>query len=66
MGKVIGVGGVFVKAPDAAVLGEWYARVLGFEIQEWGGAMCRRRPAGTRSGRRSRPPATISTPRRMA
>lgn len=39
MGKVIGVGGVFVKAPDPAVLGEWYARVLGFEIQEWGGAM---------------------------
>ena len=39
MARVLGVGGVFFKAADPAALAEWYRRVLGFEVQEWGGAM---------------------------
>ena len=39
MAKVLGIGGVFFKAPDKAALQDWYKRVLGFEISEWGGAM---------------------------
>lgn len=36
---VLGIGGVFVKAADVAALSAWYARVLGFELSEHGGAM---------------------------
>jgi len=39
MAKVLGIGGVFVKAPDTGALSAWYGRVLGFPIEEWGGAM---------------------------
>jgi predicted enzyme related to lactoylglutathione lyase len=39
MAKVLGIGGVFFKAQDGKALGEWYARVLGFEVSEWGGAV---------------------------
>jgi predicted enzyme related to lactoylglutathione lyase len=39
MAKVLGIGGVFVKAQDTAALAAWYGRVLGFPIEEWGGAM---------------------------
>ncbi len=39
MAKVLGIGGVFFKAEDGAALGEWYKRVLGVEVSEWGGAM---------------------------
>lgn len=40
MAKVLGLGGIFFKAADGEALGDWYRRVLGFEIQEgWGGAM---------------------------
>jgi predicted enzyme related to lactoylglutathione lyase len=39
MAKVLGVGGVFFKADDPAGLQDWYARVLGFKLQDWGGAM---------------------------
>lgn len=38
MAKVLGVGGVFVKTKDKAALSDWYARVLGLEINDWGGA----------------------------
>ena len=38
MAKVLGIGGVFFKAVDPKALGDWYARVLGFEIPDWGGA----------------------------
>ncbi|MBW8816372.1 MAG: VOC family protein [Caulobacterales bacterium] len=31
MAKVLGIGGLFVKAQDTAALAEWYGRVLGFE-----------------------------------
>jgi catechol 2,3-dioxygenase-like lactoylglutathione lyase family enzyme len=36
-GKVVGIGGVFFKVKDAARLREWYTRVLGFTIDDWGG-----------------------------
>jgi predicted enzyme related to lactoylglutathione lyase len=39
MAKVLGIGGVFFKAVDPKALGEWYARVLGVQLQDWGGAM---------------------------
>ena len=39
MAKVLGIGGVFFKAADPKAVQDWYARVLGFEISEWGGAM---------------------------
>jgi predicted enzyme related to lactoylglutathione lyase len=38
MEKVTGIGGVFFKAKDPKALGEWYARHLGIDVQEWGGA----------------------------
>ena len=41
MAKVLGIGGVFFKAADQAAVGDWYRRVLGFDIQSegWCGAM---------------------------
>jgi catechol 2,3-dioxygenase-like lactoylglutathione lyase family enzyme len=39
MAKVLGLGGVFFKAEDPAAVRAWYARVLGFEVQDWGGVM---------------------------
>ena len=38
MARVLGIGGVFFKAEDVSALRAWYARVLGFEMSEWGGA----------------------------
>jgi predicted enzyme related to lactoylglutathione lyase len=38
MAKVLGVGGVFFKVADREAVNAWYARVLGFDISEWGGA----------------------------
>jgi catechol 2,3-dioxygenase-like lactoylglutathione lyase family enzyme len=37
MAKVLGIGGVFFKAEDPKAVRDWYARVLGFELQPWGG-----------------------------
>jgi predicted enzyme related to lactoylglutathione lyase len=37
MAKVLGIGGVFFKAEDPQAVRDWYARVLGFEISQWGG-----------------------------
>lgn len=39
MARVLGIGGVFFKAEDPKAVNDWYARVLGFEIPEWGGSM---------------------------
>jgi predicted enzyme related to lactoylglutathione lyase len=38
MARVIGIGGVFLKARQPDTLGAWYQRHLGFDIQAWGGA----------------------------
>lgn len=37
MAKVTGIGGIFFKAKDPALLREWYQKHLGLEIQPWGG-----------------------------
>ena len=39
MAKVLGIGGVFFKAADPQAVRDWYARVLGFEINDWGGVV---------------------------
>jgi catechol 2,3-dioxygenase-like lactoylglutathione lyase family enzyme len=39
MAKVLGIGGVFFKAQDPQAVRDWYARVLGLVLSEWGGAM---------------------------
>jgi len=38
MKRVTGIGGVFFKSTDPKALGEWYARHLGIDVEEWGGA----------------------------
>ncbi|MCC6536297.1 MAG: VOC family protein [Bryobacterales bacterium] len=50
MAKVIGVGGVFIKSPDPAALREWYQKVLGFEMEPWGGAVFPPGPAAAVPG----------------
>jgi predicted enzyme related to lactoylglutathione lyase len=37
MPKVLGIGGLFFKSVDPAVIREWYGRVLGLEFADWGG-----------------------------
>jgi len=37
MAKVLGIGGVFFKAANPQEVRDWYARVLGFEVTQWGG-----------------------------
>lgn len=39
MASVLGIGGVFFRAKDGAALKDWYARVLGLNIAQWGSAM---------------------------
>lgn len=39
MARITGVGGIFFKSPDPKKLSAWYHDVLGFELQDWGGAM---------------------------
>ena len=39
MAKVLGIGGVFFKAQEPEAVRDWYARVLGFDIQDWGGVI---------------------------
>jgi predicted enzyme related to lactoylglutathione lyase len=39
MAKVLGIGGIFFKAANGAEVGDWYKRVLGIELTEWGGAI---------------------------
>ncbi len=38
MKRVTGIGGIFFKAKDPAVLHDWYRRHLGIDVQDWGGA----------------------------
>lgn len=37
MGKVTGIGGIFLTAQDPQALCAWYQRHLGFDVQPWGG-----------------------------
>jgi predicted enzyme related to lactoylglutathione lyase len=35
--RVLGIGGVFLRARDADALRAWYATHLGVEVSDWGG-----------------------------
>ena len=37
MGKVLGLGGLFLSSRDPKATAEWYARVLGMNINDFGG-----------------------------
>jgi catechol 2,3-dioxygenase-like lactoylglutathione lyase family enzyme len=37
MAKVLGIGGIFFKVASVEANREWYQRVLGMEVTEWGG-----------------------------
>lgn len=39
MKRVVGIGGVFIKAKDPVALRAWYQKHLGIEVAEWGGAV---------------------------
>lgn len=38
VGRITGIGGVFVKSKDPKFLAQWYRDVLGLEVAAWGGA----------------------------
>ena len=38
MAKVLGLGGVFLKIADRDAWRDWYARALGVNFNDWGGA----------------------------
>lgn len=37
MSRVVGIGGVFIKARDPEALRGWYKEHLGMNIEDWGG-----------------------------
>ncbi len=39
VGRITGVGGIFVKSKDPKALARWYRDVLGIPLESWGGAM---------------------------
>ena len=39
VGRITGIGGVFVKSKDPKALARWYRDVLGLAVEPWGGAM---------------------------
>lgn len=41
MARITGLGGIFFKCDDPKALSEWYRRVLGLAIEDWGGALFR-------------------------
>ncbi len=41
MTRVTGIGGIFIKAKDPAVMQAWYRKHLGIDVQDWGGATFR-------------------------
>ena len=41
MSRVTGIGGIFLKAKDPAMLRAWYKKHLGIDVQEWGGTAFR-------------------------
>jgi len=50
MASVIGVGGVFLRVADPAATREWYERVLGIEMQDWGGVVFLPQPMAEHPG----------------
>jgi catechol 2,3-dioxygenase-like lactoylglutathione lyase family enzyme len=41
VGRITGVGGVFVRSKDPKALAAWYRDVLGVPVEPWGGATLR-------------------------
>lgn len=41
MERATGIGGVFVRSAEPERLRAWYSQHLGFELEEWGGAVLR-------------------------
>jgi len=39
IGRITGVGGIFLKSKDPKALAHWYRDVLGVTLEPWGGAM---------------------------
>jgi catechol 2,3-dioxygenase-like lactoylglutathione lyase family enzyme len=39
VGRITGVGGVFIKSKDPKALARWYRDVLGLPLEAWGGAI---------------------------
>lgn len=35
--RVVGIGGIFIKAKDPIALRAWYQKHLGIQIEDWGG-----------------------------
>lgn len=50
MAKVLGVGGVMFKSADPKKTMAWYARVLGVDLEDWGGAIFRPAAMAARPG----------------
>lgn len=44
-GKVIGIGGIFVKSRDPKALAAWYAEHLGVTVETWGGVVFSNAPS---------------------
>ena len=38
MARVTGIGGIFLRASDPASLSQWYAKHLGIQLNDYGGA----------------------------
>ena len=41
VGRITGIGGVFVRSKDPKALAAWYRDVLGLAVEPWGGALLR-------------------------
>lgn len=41
MTRVTGIGGIFFKAKDPALMQAWYRKHLGIDVQDWGGTTFR-------------------------
>lgn len=41
MSRVTGIGGIFLKAKDPAMMQAWYKKHLGIDVQAWGGTAFR-------------------------
>lgn len=41
VGRITGVGGIFLKSKDPKALARWYRDVLGIPLERWGGATLR-------------------------
>jgi predicted enzyme related to lactoylglutathione lyase len=39
VGRITGVGGIFIKSKDPKALALWYRDVLGIRVEPWGGPM---------------------------